>query len=407
MNILWIPNFFPFPANNGGKVVVSNRMIQVSKKHDIFLVVESEEIDETMKREILKICKQYTLVKPIERNKRYIIKEFLLSTLNVGRYRNVGITRAVEEYIKKYRIDLINIDLPMTFVNLYPIVNLINDIPVVINQQNIEFDCIRSKLRVKELDFRMKLYATIESSKLFKWEKKTYSCSAIKAFSFVSDLDIELFQKVFECKNKELFHSPIGTNVPDIDEKNFNNSMNEKKKIVFPAAFDYGPNVHGALWFVQSVMPMVRKSVDNVELYLVGKNPKEEVRALQCEDVIVTGTVDSMIPYMNFASLFVVPIFFGGGVKTKLIEMGCYAKPVVSTTVGCLGTLYKNNLEIKVADDATAFAKACIDALLYPEKWDSLRKAMLLKTYNNYLWDSIGNEYCAFLERTAQREEEC
>lgn len=400
MNILWLPSGSPFPSNAGGKVVISNRMIQVAKKHNIYLLTESADVDDESKKNLSIYCKKYELIPPAKRSMPYQFTSFITSSMNVGKYKNPVITAKILEYITQYNIDLINIDLPMPAVNLLPIKKEIEGIPVVINEHNLEFENVKSKTKIQGINPLLKLYSKLESRKLYKWEKKIYSGNSVKGISFVSDVDMKKFDSYFKPSDKtELFHSPIGTNLPVFTES----ETNKKNILVFPAAFDYAPNVHGAIWFAQNVMPLVIKSVPEAKLYLVGRNPKDEVKQLENEHITVTGTVPSVSPYMALADVFIVPIFFGGGVKTKLIEMGCWRKTVIATTSGSTGTIFKNKEDLLICDDAALFAEKCIDALKNPDKYSEMAQSMYQKTIDNYLWDNIGKDYCSFLERISQR----
>lgn len=397
MNILWIPNFLPFPADNGGKVVISNRIKQVARKNSIYLIVEGKnELDLDAQKMICKYCKKLFFIEPPKRNKLFLLKHLLIDSLNVGRYKNEKISDAVLKCVKKYKIDIINLDLPMVYVNLLPIEKQIFNIPVLINQHNIEYKNVLSKISVKGLNPILKIYALIEAMQLQKWEKKIYKKSNVSGFTFVSDVDMREFQKEHTCFGKKLFLSPIGTEIPDASSREYFMKL-ENKSIVFPAAFDYAPNIFGAKWFVTEVIPLIRKKCNDFHVYFVGKSPSPEILKLQNEYIHVTGTVPSMIPYMKSASLFVVPIFFGGGVKTKLIEMGCWKKPIVSTTEGCKGTVFKSGEDIIVANTPETFANACIDALDDPTKFESCAERTYQKTVDNYLWDNIGIRYCDFL----------
>ena len=175
--------------------------------------------------------------------------------------------------------------------------------------------------------------------------------------------------------------------------------------LVFPAAFDYGPNVFGAQWFVKEVFPKIKSKVHDAELYLVGKSPKEEVKKLAAHDIKVTGTVPDMLPYMKGADLFIVPIFFGGGVKTKLIEMGCWKKPIVTTEEGRVGTIYTDG-DVCIANSPADFAVGCINALQHPETYAPRCEGMYKKTVDNYLWDNIGEKYINFLNEIILQNEE-
>lgn len=406
MNILWIPNFLPFPANNGGKVVISNRMRQVGKCNRIFLLVEDDQtIDESTQKEIDAICEQAIIVPKKKRTKLYHVAHLLLDAVNVGRYKNSDTSDMILSCLEKYDIDIINLDLPMLFVNLLPIKNRLGKAVVVINQHNLEYKNVRSKVKVKGLNPLIKLYAALESHQLFKWEKRIYREDCIKGFTFVSDADVREFQNTFNCTNKMLLLSPIGTNILECRDGDSNLLDGTKKNIVFPAAFDYGPNVFGAQWFVKEVFPKIKGKVHDAELYLVGKSPKEEVKKLAAHDIKVTGTVPDMLPYMKEADLFIVPIFFGGGVKTKLIEMGCWKKPIVTTEEGRVGTIYTDD-DVCIANSPADFALGCINALQHPETYAPRCEGMYKKTVDNYLWDNIGEKYINFLNEIILQNEE-
>lgn len=402
MNILWVPNFTPFPPDNGGKLLTFNRMKQVAKKHKIYMIVESESFDEKQKKMADEICTKYIVVPPVEKNKVQKVISVIVKCRNVEKYRNPTVTKKIKKMISDYKIDLINFDLPMPAVNILSIANDLPDIPVIINQQNVEFNNCKSKIHSKGVSLPLKIYSLLESKKLYRWEKKLYKNKFIKAVSHVSIDDKKLFEDSFKEIPPISEVMPIGTNEPvNIDHTNNANV----KHIVFPASFDYAPNVHGAVWFVENVFPLIKKEYNDVDLYLVGRDPKPEVQQYNGKNVIVTGTVEKIEPYFALADLFVVPIFFGGGVKTKLIEMGCWKRPVVSTTFGAKGTIY-NTDDIVLCDEASMFAQKCVDILITPHKYDSNCEKMYNKTKENYLWDAIGKQYVQFLENVINSNKE-
>ena len=396
MNILWIPNFTPFPPDNGGKLLTYNRMKQVAKQHSIYMIVESEEYESKQISMANEVCKEYVVVQPIQRNLIQKIISVAIKCRNVEKYRNPKVTEKICEFIDKYNIDLINFDLPMPAVNILPIKDKLRHIPVVINQQNVEFNNCKSKIYTKGVSLPMKIYSILESKKLYAWERNLYRNNCIKAISHVSEEDKRMIEKSFSILPKFSEVMPIGTTMPASTEKIVTND--EKKHIVFPASFDYAPNAHGAVWFVEEVWPLIKKEYENVDLYLVGRDPKPEVKKYNGNDIIVTGTVDKITPYFAMADMFVVPIFFGGGVKTKLIEMGCWKRPVVSTIFGAKGTVY-NDEDIILCDEPSRFAENCIEILAHPEKFVKLCESMYQKTTDNYLWNAIGRQYIDFLNK--------
>ena len=91
--------------------------------------------------------------------------------------------------------------------------------------------------------------------------------------------------------------------------------------------FNFFANVHGISWFVEQVMPYVKKVI----LYIVGKDMELERERLAGENVQVIGTVDSLDEWYKRADVVVSPIFWGSGMKTKTAEALMYGKPILGT----------------------------------------------------------------------------
>ena len=97
--------------------------------------------------------------------------------------------------------------------------------------------------------------------------------------------------------------------------------------VVFTGTFDYRANDDAADWFVRHVWPRVRSSRPNARCALVGRNPSERLRACDGRDgITVTGSVPDDRPFMAAASVYILPMRFGSGVRVKLLNamsMGC------------------------------------------------------------------------------------
>ena len=140
----------------------------------------------------------------------------------------------------------------------------------------------------------------------------------------------------------------------------------------------------------------IKAEIKDVRFYIVGKDPVDEVKALQSDDVIVTGMVDDVKEYYSLADLVVLPLKNGGGVKVKLLEAISFNKPIVSTTVGVEGTYYASNL-IPISDESQGFSKLCKEMILEKEKYPT--KEVFEYYENNYTWIGIGRKYRNCLEQ--------
>ena len=141
----------------------------------------------------------------------------------------------------------------------------------------------------------------------------------------------------------------------------------DTEHIVFVGSMDYGPNVGAVTRFVERVMPLLLVSRPSLRFSIVGRNPTADIRALASANVVVTGGVPDVRPYLEQASLMVVPLLIGGGTRLKIVEaMGMHC-PVVSSTIGAEGLGLTHDLELMLADDSEPFAEAILDLLRRPD----------------------------------------
>ncbi|EAQ98909.1 TIGR03087 family PEP-CTERM/XrtA system glycosyltransferase [Congregibacter litoralis] len=91
--------------------------------------------------------------------------------------------------------------------------------------------------------------------------------------------------------------------------------------LTFVGAMDYWPNVDAVTWFANTVFPALRRENPALEFWIVGSKPNNDVRALTArEGVYVTGRVEDVRPYLEFAHAAVAPLRVARGVQNKVLE---------------------------------------------------------------------------------------
>ncbi len=135
----------------------------------------------------------------------------------------------------------------------------------------------------------------------------------------------------------------------------------QRKDICFVAGFKHTPNVDGALWFVKKIFPIVKKSIPDLKVYLIGSSPTEEIKALNSDDVIVTGYVtdERLKRYYAEVKMSVIPLNFGAGVKGKTVESVYNKVPVLTTSIGAEG-IDNSSYTLTIEDDAERFANMLV-----------------------------------------------
>jgi len=176
-----------------------------------------------------------------------------------------------------------------------------------------------------------------------------------------------------------------------------NNHGNKYPTVLFVCNFAYEPNVDAALYFSNSIFPLIRKQVPKTVLFLVGNSPTPEILALMntnplSSHIKVTGYVESLTPFYESAHVVVCPLRIGGGIKVKILEALKAGKAIVSTSVGAQG-LVRNNRALCICDTVIDFANSVIRFLTKPHERYLQEQAALRLGGTFPTWKQIAEEY--------------
>lgn len=127
-------------------------------------------------------------------------------------------------------------------------------------------------------------------------------------------------------------------------------------------------NYDGAMYLLESLWSLIQRTDISLYLYIIGElppvNSPEHVLLLRAgsrfNNVVFTGAVDSVIPFVKGALVNIVPLRIGSGVRTKIIESAACGTPVVSTSLGAEGLPFVNDESIIIRDDPEGFAHAVL-----------------------------------------------
>ena len=154
--------------------------------------------------------------------------------------------------------------------------------------------------------------------------------------------------------------NPFGIQLPDALDA----SAEQQDTLLFTGNYTHAPNVDAALWLGMEFMPRLRAVRSGIKLWLVGIYPPHEVKALACDDILVTGPVPDIEPYFARAALVVAPLHIGGGMRMKVLQAMALGKAVLTTSRGADGlTLNGHQPPLVTADDPTAFSAAILRLL--------------------------------------------
>jgi len=299
----------------------------------------------------------------------------------------VGVSIVLSRKMKKNIADCLSRNYIDVILVEYPflLINIPNDsnVPVILTQHNLEFDKIK---KISKYHGIFKIFVLHESRKLKKYEEKHVKEKNVSLYTFISEKNKTEFEDIFGVNNTYLL--PVGYNIHVRCQ-----SVYQEGKIVFVGAMDAFQNKIAVEWFVNKIFPAIIKDYTNVKLYIIGKNPTNEILSLSSENIIVTGTVDKIDNYINDAHLYIIPLVFGDGVKIKTLEAFATGNIVVSTSIGIEGISFIPGHEYILADTENEFIESCKHVLKCRRNYEYLAINALKKVQELYSWDSILESY--------------
>jgi polysaccharide biosynthesis protein PslH len=132
--------------------------------------------------------------------------------------------------------------------------------------------------------------------------------------------------------------------------------------IGFFGNMSWGANVDAAEWFVDRILPIIWEKLPAAQFRIIGPGSDQVARGNP--DPRIVRVRSSHIPdVMRDATIGVVPVISGTGVRLKLLEMLSLGVPVVTTSLGALGTGCVHQEHALIADDADSFASSVVTLL--------------------------------------------
>jgi glycosyltransferase involved in cell wall biosynthesis len=238
-------------------------------------------------------------------------------------------------------------------------------------------------------------YFGLQAKRMFETERRV--CRAAAHVIAVSRSDAGQMKELFGIDRI----SEVSTGV-DLDYFRRPGQTTNCHDLVFVGAMDWLPNIDGARFFVNEILPVIRRSRPQCSLVLAGRSPVPEIRAFGQNDplITVTGTVPDVRPYIWDAGVSIVPLRIGGGTRLKIYEAMAAGTPVVSTPVGAEGLDVTDGLNISLAADPKSFAARCLALLDDQDRARAQASAALDLVTSRFSWDQVGRAFENILKQT-------
>lgn len=226
-----------------------------------------------------------------------------------------------------------------------------------------------------------------ESKRIFRFEKK-YG-ELYDNVVFVSQKETDYYNGNISAK-KNAVTVRLG-----VEYDYFAQNLGEQKEVgtlTFLGNLKYAPNVDSLDLMVKEILPKLNF---DFKLYVIGAGAELIKDRFTDERIVFCGRVDDMRPVIKKSEVFLAPIAYGTGIKTKILEAMAMGVPVVTTELGVEGIDAVNGTHILVADDMAEFADYVNDLHVNKEKAAALAEKGQQFIHAYYSWDKI---YPAFKE---------
>jgi glycosyltransferase involved in cell wall biosynthesis len=269
-------------------------------------------------------------------------------------------------------------------------------VPIVLFEHNVEYMIWKRLHEVEKSPARRALLA-LEWRKMRAYEAR--ACARAGLTVAVSEPDGALLRA--SAPGADVRAIPTG-----VDTVYFhpNGGGEAPATLVFTGSMDWYPNEDAIIYFIESILPGIRREVPGVSLAVVGRDPSERLRAAAAAAGIhMTGTVPDVRPYVAQAMVYVVPLRVGGGTRLKIFEALAMGKAVVSTRVGAEGLPLVPGQHFLEADSPEGFAREVVTLLSDPGRRRTLGLAGRRLMEERYSWSHVAREFERHCEEVVSR----
>ncbi|MGH9515740.1 MAG: glycosyltransferase [Terriglobales bacterium] len=396
MKILWVKAGGLVPPDIGGKIRSYSIVKELAKIHEVtlfnFYAAHSDDVHSGLKPMFDQVV---NLPLPIATNRglgelaSFARNMFSSSPHTVSKYCRAEVKTRMRDLLGSQRFDVIICD----FVVAAAAIPWEVTCPKVIFTHNVEALIWKRHFEVSRNPV-WKMASWGEYQKMIRFEKHFLNKS--DHVLTVSEADKDFFSDFVDRSKMTVISTGVDTEYfrPD-------NGNEQPNSLVFTGSMDWMPNEDGVLYFMDSILPLIRQAIPEVSFTIVGRKPSEKLRAAAASEpgVHVTGTVDDIRPYVREGSVYVVPLRIGSGTRLKIFEAMAMGKPIVSTTLGAEGLPIRDGVDIAIADRPEEFSRKVCALLRDPDARRRLGSAARQLVEQHYSWSSVAAEFDDVLRR--------
>lgn len=384
--ILVLDEEIPLPANTGKRIRTMNLLLRLAPSFEIDLLVHASGAAEgdiaTLRAQGVNVHIATSQV-PRKGGVRFYagVLASLCSSLpySVYSHRHRAFASLLKSLLDEHDYDLVHCEWTP-----YAIYRTGGQIPWSVSGHNIESE-VWARLAESRPRSPMRVFLELQARRMARFEKRVFS--SIPCATAVSERDARRISS-WGCHQVEVV--PNGVDLesnPLLDP-----GLSETGCLVFVGSMDWRANQDGIRWYLDQVHPLLR-TLPDYNLTIVGRNPPDWIKEAprSSRQIVVTGEVSDVHPYIARSSVVIVPLRVGGGSRLKILEAFACGRPVVSTTIGAEGLDLEAGRHALLADTPADFAEAVRTLLIDQELSRRIVLAARELVEERYDWEPIAD----------------
>jgi polysaccharide biosynthesis protein PslH len=397
MNILMLCSTFPYPPTEGRKQLRTFHFLQhLVKNHQVTLLTQPTDRVTEEEIQILQEIVTELVIFPVSSSSQLL--NLMGKAKHLGTFVQQGTPRSV---LKTYSAPIAlwvkeavgcgnfqAIAIEDTSDEIYIDPQWQKEIATVLNLQFSEYGRYKQQLETGDFDNEIKERINLGLCKRYE---QNY-LEKFKAIVTVTEKDRRIVREL--APESQIIAIPNGVDLTKFPRRVTNQGG---QRIVFVGNMDRPSNVDAARFLTLEIFAEIRQRYPEAALEIVGANPVAEVLELAAiAGVTVTGRVKNVVEYLHWATVCVISIRKGFGLKNRTLEAMAAGVPVVASDRALAGLKIDGaNVPLRAmrANKLEEYIYAIGRLFSEPKLREKLSENGRLLVKNEYTWERVGQKY--------------
>jgi hypothetical protein len=370
MRILVVATKSPWPPRDGGRLALWSTMQGLAAAgHELTLiaaVAPADAADAPAMAVLRTICTPHLVaVSPRSWASAAWLALRERCALTVARHRFAAVEAEVARTVAAARPDVVHVEQLQALANCGAI-----DVPIVLRMQNVESSLWQQVARA-----RWQALPLLAEARRLRADER-HALRRADVVVALTEPDADALRAVAGVRGDHI--DTVAPAFPATLPPG--RAVRGTPAVALAGSGGWWPNRDGTGWFIDCVVPLLRRAAAGVEVHVFGGS------ARSAPAIAVHAAPDDAAEAFPHDAIAAVPLRIGSGIRMRILEAWARGLPVVATSVAAAGLAVQSGRELLIADTPSGFADAIARLHGDPELAAALRaggRAYLLSRHDS------------------------